>query len=111
MKRIIAVVDGVEVSEIKGGHNIQITGRGGLKSVMGREDYRKLIEVLYERRLHRCHPGEQGAAFPWTGVSAAVTHCEENEDGQLWVEGGQRSNQVNFCPFCGYEATSKWEAA
>lgn len=33
--------------------------------------------------------------------------CFEKEVGVLFIELGEYSGQVNFCPMCGYESTSK----
>ncbi len=40
----------------------------------------------------------------WGG---AIGKCTEYADGTLWVDNGEYGSQVNFCPFCGYEAKVK----
>lgn len=37
----------------------------------------------------------------------AIDCCDEREDGTLWVDNDEYGNQVNYCPFCGYEAIIK----
>jgi wobble nucleotide-excising tRNase len=34
----------------------------------------------------------------------AIRRCQEDEDGTLWVDNGEYASQVNYCPFCGYQA-------
>jgi Protein of unknown function (DUF551) len=51
--------------------------------------------------IHKC----QGK----TGNLEAVTECAEDKAGTLWVSNGEYDSQVNFCPFCGYEAKVKVE--
>ena len=36
-----------------------------------------------------------------------ITECFMDEKGKLWVENVEANTQVNFCPFCGYEALVK----
>jgi len=38
---------------------------------------------------------------------AAIDECFEDEDFFLFVNNGEYGSQVNFCPFCGYEAKKK----
>ena len=40
----------------------------------------------------------------------AVTDVFEYKDGTLWASNGEYTNQISFCPFCGYEAKLKAEA-
>ena len=37
----------------------------------------------------------------------AIYDVYEREDGTLWVDNGEYSSQVNFCPLDGYEAKVK----
>jgi hypothetical protein len=43
----------------------------------------------------------------------AVTMCYEDAEGRLWVTNEEYITQVNFCPFCGYEAPNQipWEGS
>jgi hypothetical protein len=34
----------------------------------------------------------------------AIYMCEEDDEGKLWVTNGEYASQVNYCPYCGYEA-------
>ena len=44
----------------------------------------------------------------WLGsYGIAVNVCVEELDGTLWVGNNEYSNQVNFCPFCGFGAQVK----
>lgn len=59
--------------------------------------------------LHRCEPGfdfsEGEMVFCSGGTNgAAITRCMDNGDGRLWVGNSEYSNQVNYCPFCGFRA-------
>lgn len=38
---------------------------------------------------------------------SAITYCKETEEGILYVSNNEYTSQVNFCPFCGYEAKRK----
>lgn len=54
---------------------------------------------------HRCAPGwAEDDKDRFDGYGPAVTECHESEDGTLWVGNCEYGTQVNFCPFCGYEA-------
>jgi hypothetical protein len=55
-------------------------------------------EQHYCRLNFPAHPGYWGQA---------VTHCEEEPNGTLWVQNGEFGSQVNFCPNCGFEARTK----
>lgn len=35
---------------------------------------------------------------------AAITRCIEDSEGRLWVDNGEYSSQVNYCPFTGIKA-------
>lgn len=37
----------------------------------------------------------------------AIDECFEDSDGLLFVSNGEYGSQVNFCPWCGYEAKIK----
>ena len=37
----------------------------------------------------------------------AISLCFEDSDGLLWADNNEYRNQVNFCPFCSYEAKIK----
>ena len=62
-------------------------------------DIRMNTRMWVDTSLHECHSAD---------YLNAIDHCYEFDDGTLEAsndEGG--SNQVNFCPFCGYEAKVK----
>lgn len=40
---------------------------------------------------------------------SAVTSCYELDDGTLWISNDEYASQVNFCPFCGYQAKVRAE--
>lgn len=37
----------------------------------------------------------------------AIDKCIELNDGTLMVDNDEYSSQVNYCPYCGYEAKTK----
>ncbi len=43
---------------------------------------------------------------PEKSYGPAIGHTYE-EDNKLWVTNGEYSSQVNYCPYCGYEAKIK----
>jgi hypothetical protein len=45
--------------------------------------------------------------FPADDYGQAILETFEKDDGKLWVSNGEYTNQVNFCPCCGYEAKKK----
>ena len=55
-----------------------------------------------EVKLHVCKGN-----LPWEAYGPAIEDCREVESGALWVGNGEYASQVNFCPYCGYEAKSK----
>ena len=42
--------------------------------------------------------------LPKATYGVAVTHCYEDNGEKLWVSNDEYASQVNFCPYCGYEA-------
>ena len=53
-------------------------------------------------RLHNCNADfDSDQAHPW---GAAAYHCYEDKEKHLWISNGEYANQVNYCPFCGYQA-------
>jgi hypothetical protein len=42
--------------------------------------------------------------LPFAAWGMAITLCEEDTKGRLWVGNEEYMSQVNFCPFCGEEA-------
>jgi len=38
------------------------------------------------------------------GFGGSISYCLEDASGELWVGNDANENQVNFCPFCGFEA-------
>ena len=69
----------------------------------------RLTRILFAKNIlggnimknHECEAGLELKYHEW---GHAVTHCFENDDGELWVDNGEYSNQVYYCPFCGYKA-------
>lgn len=53
---------------------------------------------------HECSGG-----LPESGYGAAVDMCVEDNDGKLWVDNGEYSSQVNYCPYCGFRAPTQVE--
>ena len=45
--------------------------------------------------------------FNTAKYGGAIYDCEENEDGELWVDNGEYASQVNYCPYCGYKAKAQ----
>lgn len=39
----------------------------------------------------------------------AIDKCWESDDGILWVDNDEYCSQVNYCPYCGYQAKIKIE--
>lgn len=68
------------------------------------ESYRK--EPKYDggdwKRFHYCEMDEKSHLH-----GPAIDCCFEDIDGFLFVSNGEYGSQVNFCPFCGYEAKVK----
>lgn len=54
--------------------------------------------------LHKC-----SGTLPEGAHGGAILYCEENEDGELWVDNIEYASQVGWCPYCGYEAQVKPE--
>jgi len=57
------------------------------------------------------HPHYCDGRLPFGLWGQAILNCRE-EDGQFWVENGEYSSQVNYCPFCGAKAPEQvieWE--
>ena len=59
---------------------------------------------MEENNVHRCHmpKGAKNAIY-----GDAITDCWEDKKGLLWVDNDEYGSQVNFCPYCGYEAKVK----
>ena len=45
---------------------------------------------------------------PSSGYGGAISHCVEDEDGKFWVGNGEYESRVNYCPFCGVTAPTKF---
>ena len=67
-----------------------------------------MVDGLYFGRVQRplkraghscCKPNNECAHD-----GQAVTHCFEAEDGTLWTGASNYLSNVDFCPFCGFEA-------
>lgn len=52
------------------------------------------------------HNGDYPEYFP-RDCGSAIVYCQEYSNGVLYVTNEEYSSQVNFCPFCGYEARVK----
>ena len=55
-----------------------------------------------DEEKHKCYGNT-----PVAGYGAAVCWCEEDEEGRLWVDNGEYSSQVNYCPYCGFRAPTQ----
>jgi hypothetical protein len=64
------------------------------------EVYKELM-----KNLHDCHH----PYFPFDAHGHAVEYCLESIEGELWVDNGEYSTRVNYCPFCGYKAKKQVE--
>lgn len=54
-----------------------------------------------KKTLHFCE-----GDLPQEGDGAAITSCEESEDGTLWAANAYNWSQVAYCPYCGFQAPS-----
>ena len=60
------------------------------------------------KKLHACHPPDWTTNKPnWGMWGNAIECCEENEKGEFWVDNGEYSSRVNFCPYCGTKAPAQ----
>ena len=53
---------------------------------------------------HRCEAPNESKDYIY---GCAIWVCYENELDELVVENGEYGSQVNYCPYCGYEAKNK----
>jgi hypothetical protein len=53
--------------------------------------------------LHRCEGDLDGDG--WYGP--AINECWSTLDGTMWAGNIEYTSQVNFCPYCGYEALTR----
>ena len=59
------------------------------------------------------HFCESPIKISYGDMSINITQCAEDEESTLWLENESEDGsvldgvQVNFCPFCGYEAKVK----
>ena len=53
---------------------------------------------------HNCEAPREAKDYIY---GQAITQCVELEDGTLTVDNDEYGSQVNFCPYCGYEAKVK----
>ena len=59
-----------------------------------------------EKEYHLCNAPILSKDYIY---GSAINVCVEHEDGTLVVDNGEYGSQVNFCPYCGYEAKVKIE--
>ncbi len=52
--------------------------------------------------MHEC----KGCLKSYT-YGSAVIECQETSEGYLLASNGEYSNEVNYCPFCGFKAKLK----
>jgi hypothetical protein len=53
---------------------------------------------------HLCKAPYEAERSLW---GKAITKCEEDENNKLFVDNEEYGSQVNFCPYCGYQAKVK----
>lgn len=53
---------------------------------------------------HRCKAPNESKDYIY---GCAIWVCYEDELDELVVENGEYGSQVNYCPYCGYEAKNK----
>ena len=61
-------------------------------------------ETMKKENKHKCSLPD-GAKY--LNCGPALDNCEEDDDGELYIDNGEYASQVNFCPICGYEAKVK----
>lgn len=61
--------------------------------------------------MHRCvHKWDKdGRGITFSAYGDAILDCTENEKGEFWVDNGEYSSRVNFCPYCGEKAPTQHE--
>ena len=65
----------------------------------GVDQYEEYLKIF---SLHHC-----SIQTPSHSYGDAIRDCTEDEDGRLFVDNCEYGSQVNFCPYCGYEAKIK----
>jgi len=65
-------------------------------------DYKPDIPTTAKEGGHRCD-----RPLPEAAYGAAITYCYEDEADKLWITNEEYASQVNFCPYCGYQAKEK----
>jgi DNA-directed RNA polymerase subunit RPC12/RpoP len=60
---------------------------------------------MENNKLHNCETGFGKARDAAYGP--AIYRCWEDGEGILWVDNDEYASQVNYCPYCGYEAKIK----
>jgi hypothetical protein len=48
---------------------------------------------------HKCE-----GTLPDGAYGEAINSCSEDKDDKLWIDNGEYSSQVNYCPYCGYKS-------
>ncbi len=64
--------------------------------------FKSVREYADKYALHYCD-----SELPSHGRGSCVDECSEDEEGRLFVGNGEYGSQINFCPYCGYEAKIK----
>ena len=67
-------------------------------------DYTKesIKQFLHRNDAHYCDD-----TLPFNGYGEAITSCLEDTLGRLICGNDEYGSQVNFCPYCGFEAKNK----
>jgi len=61
-------------------------------------------ENLLTRKKHKCSVPDNASSG---GYGSAVYECYENDENELIVSNYEYASQVDFCPYCGFEAKNK----
>lgn len=57
-----------------------------------------------KKERHLCE-----GCLPSDSYGGALNECREDDQGRLWVSNGEYASAVNFCPYCGYKASTQVE--
>lgn len=61
-------------------------------------------ENLLTRKKHQCRTPENASSDAY---GSAIYECYENDENQLIATNDEYASQVDFCPYCGFEAENK----
>ena len=80
--------------------------RDGWSDIYGKEKEKKEMteKKLIKKKKHNCYFNQKTSHGLW---GHAAKHCYEEDDGTLWITNDEYMTQVNYCPLCGHEATTK----